>query len=69
MPIIQRLYCWPTAVSVPAAGYEKDMRDITCNAMFHSDMLLILQAQSARLIGEAVQQNPAFLILRRIEVS
>jgi hypothetical protein len=26
------------------------------------------QAQSAKLIGEAVKQNPAFLTLRKIEV-
>jgi len=31
--------------------------------------LVATQAQSAKLIGEAVQQNPAFLMLRRIEVS
>ena len=27
-----------------------------------------MQAQSAKLIGEAIQQNPAFLTLRKIEV-
>jgi regulator of protease activity HflC (stomatin/prohibitin superfamily) len=27
------------------------------------------EAQSARLIGQAIQQNPAFLTLRKIEVS
>jgi hypothetical protein len=27
-----------------------------------------LQAQSAKLIGEAIQSNPAFLTLRKIEV-
>ena len=27
------------------------------------------QAQSAKLIGEAIQSNPAFLTLRKIEVS
>jgi hypothetical protein len=27
-----------------------------------------LQAASAKLIGEAIQQNPAFLTLRKIEV-
>jgi hypothetical protein len=26
------------------------------------------EAQSARLIGQAIQQNPAFLTLRKIEV-
>lgn len=30
--------------------------------------VVAMQAQSAKLIGEAVQQNPAFLMLRRIEV-
>lgn len=34
----------------------------------NESMRLWFQAQSARLIGEAIQQNPAFLILRRIEV-
>lgn len=29
---------------------------------------LISQAQSAKLIGDAIQQNPAFLTLRKIEV-
>ncbi len=28
----------------------------------------VLQAQSAKLIGDAIQQNPAFLTLRKIEV-
>ena len=27
-----------------------------------------MQAQSAKLIGEAIQSNPAFLTLRKIEV-
>ncbi len=27
-----------------------------------------MQAQSAKLIGEAIQANPAFLTLRKIEV-
>ena len=27
------------------------------------------EAQSARLIGQAIQQNPAFITLRKIEVS
>ena len=30
--------------------------------------LLCLQAESASLIGQAIQQNPAFLTLRKIEV-
>ena len=32
------------------------------------DVYIILQAQSAKLIGDAIQQNPAFLTLRKIEV-
>lgn len=31
--------------------------------------LLHPQAQSAKLIGEAVQQNPAFITLRKIEAA
>ncbi len=31
--------------------------------------LQYLQAQSAKLIGQAIQNNPAFLTLRKIEVS
>ena len=31
--------------------------------------LLSMQAESASLIGQAIQQNPAFLTLRKIEVS
>jgi hypothetical protein len=41
-----------------------------CGRVFTMAMLtaVAMQAQSAKLIGEAVQQNPAFLMLRRIEV-
>jgi hypothetical protein len=40
----------------------------------NSDLMLlafffISQAQSVKLIGEAVQQNPAFITLRKIEAS
>ena len=42
------------------------VQDISCPALI---TLLHLQAASAKLIGEAIQANPAFLTLRKIEVS
>jgi len=34
----------------------------------NTEVVLRLQAESASLIGQAIQQNPAFLTLRKIEV-
>lgn len=42
---------------------------VTSGTVTHSTPpLAAVQAQSARLIGEAMKQNPAFLTLRKIEV-
>lgn len=37
--------------------------------LINSDRVDMLQAQSAKLIGDAIQKNPAFLALRKIEVT
>lgn len=44
----------------------------TLNLVLHvrqfSSAFCAMQAQSAKLIGDAIQKNPAFLTLRKIEV-
>ena len=57
---------------VPSSGHKERWELSSARPPVHVDKSSVicgsLQAKSARLIGEAVQQNPAFLTLRRIEV-
>ena len=51
------------------ADLHKATPSALCGAFDDVFALLSLQAESATLIGQAIQQNPAFLTLRKIEVS